>query len=657
MRQKHSGNRLGLSIWKHIASNVAVAFLLLSALCIATYMRGLFGGFLFDDYPNIVANKALHVSGTSLYQWYVAIFSSDAGLLKRPISMLSFAANYWVFGLNPIAFKAINLLVHLINGWLVFALTKRLLDQRSAMGTRESRLSADGAALLAAALWLLHPLNVSSVLYIVQRMTILSAGFTLAGLVCYAEGRLKMLSDERGFGMAAVGLIAFGTLATLSKENGVLIFPLALIIEWACFNFSTPTQASSRKLKGLFLLTVVLPAFAFLIFLAIHPGWLLNGYNNRDFTLSQRLLTEPRILWHYILWIFIPNPAWMGMYHDDIALSTGLITPNTTAVALAAWLSLVFLAIYKRRHTPALSFAIAWFLVGHAMESSAIALELTFEHRNYLPMVGLLVGLVAGLRSLPVASNPKLLSIMAVATIAACTTLTACRAATWNNPLNLAIAFAKHHPLSARSQYDAGRAIVFRATGEGHVNEGRVAARPYFQRAMELDSTSVHSAVALVLTYANGDTVPEAALDSLNFRLRNVRRFFPESPLALMNALSDQWVLIPADEVKRLVTSALDNPATNSAAHASILNAYGRYQFQVQHDTQAAISLTLAAAEQEPRNPRYRLNLANLAIALKKARLASENLVAAQALDPAGIYADERDNIENRIQELQLQSP
>lgn len=616
-------------------------------------MRGLFGGFLFDDYPNIVSNKALQISAHSLYQWYIAAFSSDAGLFKRPISMFSFAANYWLFGLNPIAFKVTNLLIHLLNGWLVFSLSRRLLGPQSLLGPKASTSNPDRAALLVAALWMLNPLSVSSVLYIVQRMTILSASFVLVGLVCYAEGRLRMLRGARGFGMASIGLIAFGALATLCKENGVLIFPLALAIEWVCFRFAASSARSSLSLKGFFLLTVGLPALVCGVFLITYPEWLIHRYHYRDFTLAQRLLTEPRILWHYILWIFVPNPTWMGMYHDDIPLSTGFVTPASTALAIAAWLLLIVLAIYKRRTVPALSFAVAWFLSGHIMESSVIALELTFEHRNYLPMVGLMIGTVSAARDFSaVTSSPRLLSTVSVVALAACTLLTAFRAHTWNDPLNLAIAFAKHHPRSAQSQYDAGRAIVFRAAGAGHVNEGRVEARPYFQRAMDLNSTNVHSAVALVLTYANGDPVPQSALEALKFRLRHVRRFFPESPLALMNALADQWVSIPDNEVKSIVTAALDNPATSSAAHASILNAYGRYQFQVQHDAQAAISLTIAAAEQEPNNPRYRLNLANLALTLNQIQLAADNVAAAQALDPADVYAEEMINIESRIQEL-----
>src|SRR6185369_10537583 len=98
----------------------------------------------------------------------------------------------------------------------------------------------DAIALVAAGLWLLHPLNVSGVVYIVQRMNELAVFFTLAGLLAYVDGRVRLLQGEPALGRATLGLCAFGLLAVLSKENGALISAYALVIEAVCFRFDAP---------------------------------------------------------------------------------------------------------------------------------------------------------------------------------------------------------------------------------------------------------------------------------------------------------------------------------------------------------------------------------------------------------------------------------
>src|SRR4249919_2922317 len=109
---------------KQFASIAAVA------LCMATfalYWPGLGGGFMFDDFPNIVDNAALQINRLAWADWMAAMFSSPASDLQRPLAMLSFAINTYFTGMDSQAMKLTNVGVHALNGVLVFLLVARLL--------------------------------------------------------------------------------------------------------------------------------------------------------------------------------------------------------------------------------------------------------------------------------------------------------------------------------------------------------------------------------------------------------------------------------------------------------------------------------------------------------------------------------------------------
>src|SRR5438445_27829 len=78
-------------------------------LCVFVYARGLRGGFLFDDFPTLVDNPALQAMRTQAHSWLVLALSSNAGILRRPLSMLSFGFDATLFGIDPFVFKVVNL--------------------------------------------------------------------------------------------------------------------------------------------------------------------------------------------------------------------------------------------------------------------------------------------------------------------------------------------------------------------------------------------------------------------------------------------------------------------------------------------------------------------------------------------------------------------
>ncbi|MEK6806977.1 MAG: hypothetical protein AABY95_10070 [Pseudomonadota bacterium] len=637
------------------ATQTAGLALPLMAACVAVYFQGLFGGFLLDDYENIVNNPSLSLVDGSTYRWLAAALSSDSGMLRRPVSMLSFGLNHYLFGMDPIAFKAVNLGVHLLCGLLVYGLSLRLLPFLTPSGavSGKSLKNHRNLAFFVTALWVLHPLHVSGVMYIVQRMNQLAALFVLAGLYCYASGRLRMLRGESGLLVAVSGLLVFGLLAMFSKENGALILAYAFVIEAICFRFRGPRSGTARDIRVCFVLFLALPILAMAGFIATHFEWLTGGYAARNFTLPERLLTEPRILLHYLYWIFVPLPSLMGLYHDDIPLSTGLLSPPSTVAVLVFFMALVLLAWKTRVRWPGIVFALAWFLAGHAMESTILPLELVFEHRNYLPMAGVLLGTCAAASSyIPVQQDLRVVTALCILMLAGLAGATALRNHSWRSPQTLAMDTARNHPQSPRSLYDAGRAVIFAASNasDKHKLEAKLEARDYFQQAMALDKTYIFPSIGYVLTYfGESEVVDEQTVADLSYRLRNTPLFQATPMLRLLDAIADSEVRMEQNDVQRIFEAAMDNPSANSPQRAMMLNNYGRYHLQVLQDAQSAISLTLAAAEQEPRDPIFQLNLAGLALALKRPDIAAQHVQNAQALDVTGRYREQIADIRTQL--------
>ncbi len=150
---------------------------LLIAIFVTTlYWNGFYGEFFFDDEVNILLLEGIQLTELSLHSAYDAMTSGIAGPTGRPIAQLSFALNHYFSGFDPFAFKATNLAIHLATGLLVYLVARHLLASTVFAG-------------FAAMLWLVHPIQLTSILYVVQRMTSLATLFLLAGFYLHMIGR------------------------------------------------------------------------------------------------------------------------------------------------------------------------------------------------------------------------------------------------------------------------------------------------------------------------------------------------------------------------------------------------------------------------------------------------------------------------------------
>lgn len=354
------------------------------------YSAGLDGPYLFDDAFNLTPVRQW---ATGRLGWSEVVFGNASGVLGRPVSMASFMLSAALGNATPLDFKLGNLLIHMACSALIYLLLRRLSFQTAAA----TRIGATTAALLTA-LWLLHPLHVSTVLYAVQRMAQLSSLFVLAALLAYLQGRTALEAGARTKALVWLfaGFPLFGLLGLLSKENAAVAPALCLVLELAYFQRS---KTSRRALAGFYGLALLAPAVLALMVLIFKPGALLAGYAIRDFGMTERLLSQTRALMDYLGMLIAPRGARMGVFTDDFAVSQSLLSPPSTLAALIALIAISAIVVALRRRSPHLFAGWFFFLVAHGVESTVLPLELYFEHRNYLPSVGLLL-MVTGLMSL-----------------------------------------------------------------------------------------------------------------------------------------------------------------------------------------------------------------------------------------------------------------
>lgn len=382
MEDHRSGN--SFNIKPHDVFVLTLIAGLITLTCFV-YWPALSGTLMLDDINTL---RPLNNMGgvTSLTNLAHYLGDGTGGPLKRPVSLLAFLIDDQYFPGDPASYRYTNLMIHILCGLLLFAFFLKLLELFAVESSKKYYI-----ATLVFALWLVHPLNVSTTAYIVQRMTQVMSLFTLLGLVSYSYGRSLLASRERaGLTLMTAALIPFGILAVLSKENGILICVYIGVLEL------TLLRAVYKPVwfKYWMIFFIAIPVTVSILYIGYKFGSYYAIYEYRDFTLSQRLMTELRILVSYLHQIIIPPSGGTGLFHDDIQISTSLASPITTLVSLVFIALLLALAVKFRKTEPVFSFAVLWFFGGHLLESTLIPLELYFEHRNYLPMVGPLLATV-----------------------------------------------------------------------------------------------------------------------------------------------------------------------------------------------------------------------------------------------------------------------
>lgn len=383
-----------------LGAGLVICLLLLSA-----YSNSLYAPFVLDDFHSFVKEPKV-LGFTFNLAGFKALAATKFGI-RRYIPMLTFVFDMKWGGGSQVAFHVTNIAIHLLATMSLFFLLQSLMlfpKANRAFVTDDGRNYSSLLVLTIVGLWSLNPVQTNAVTYIVQRMTSIATLFYFLSLGSYMRGRfyhLKGLTKKSVFFYVSA-LICF-VCAMMSKEIAATLPVMALLIEWLFVENSGLFTALKRyKVTVISLLLLIIIVIGY----RLYNGWLLNGYENRHFTLSERLFTELRIVSSYCVLLLLPLPRWLNLEHD-VALSTSLFSPPTTFFSLFFLALSIVIAWRIRNKKPIIAFGIFWFFINLLIESTFIPLELKFEHRLYLPSAGFYLVLVLGLYKSYVYFNGK----------------------------------------------------------------------------------------------------------------------------------------------------------------------------------------------------------------------------------------------------------
>lgn len=594
------------------------------AVTAVVYWPGLKGGWLFDDYPNIVDNRGIQPADASLPLLIRAAFSSPSSELKRPLASLSFAANYLLGGLDPYWMKLTNLFIHLLNGLLVFVLMRRTLAATNPSLTRngvgELISQHQVLAALIAGGWLLLPINVTAVLYVVQRMESLANLFVLAGLIGYLAGRQRMLAEVKagywkGLALCILSCFLPVALGVLAKETAIMLPLYAATMEWVLFQFRRADKKRDAWLLFTFLVMLVAP-------LALGLAWLVpdllrpSAWATRDFTLSTRLLSEARIVTDYIGWTLLPTPKALSFYHDDFEVSAGLLSPWTTLTSMVALACVAAIAIAQRRRQPLFALGLLLYLGCHLLTGTILPLELVYEHRNYFASIGLLSVVVPVLSGFGSTTNETLRMprrVLLAGLLLLWGSLTALTASAWSSPLSLAQELAARAPKSPRAQYELGRTYIIYSHYDPASPFTRLAYAP-LERAAAMPESSILPQQALIFMNARmGLPLKDQWWDSMLAKLRARKPGVQdESSLgALVQCARSEQCELPKQRMVDAFLAALSHPNPSPR----LLAAYGDYAWNVLGDRNLGERMAREAVQASPGEPAYRITIIRMLVA------------------------------------------
>lgn len=583
-----------------------LGFTLLFAIAAFIYAPGLRGEFMFDDYPNIVTNNLIQIDSLDLGSLKRAADSDISSQSGRPLSMLSFAVNHALTGLNPGAFKAVNLALHLLNGLLILSLTRLLTRRLYPDG-------GDALPLWVASAWILHPINVTPVLLVVQRMTEIATLFTLAGVLLHVWLRLR----PPGGSMLRKGVLWLGVpllwyLGFLGKETAVLAPLFVVLIEWFVLRprleWPRRSAISGRAWGWLALLGAGLGAVLALLASRFLTPEVFQVFDNRDFSLGERLMSEMRVLWFYVKLTILPATADFGLFHDDFPVSRGWLDPWTTLPAAAAWTAVVVWLIRQGRRAPLFSLGIGWFLAGHLLESTIIPLELVYEHRNYTPSFGLLLALGDLGRRLfaPVERSGKrwLAVVLALLPLLLISQQTAARAHAYGDRVRFTQFEVRNHPHSARAQQEAGNALILEYGDRlAAMPETRKQIQEYLSHSTAANPAFKYPLVAKIhLACFHKDPVDPAWTRELVRRWRQEKSVSADrnTMLVMRRYALAQALCLDFEEVSALYLAPLDNPRIAAYDRAMALVMLAQVSIGLRGDYAAARRYHLAALKVSP---------------------------------------------------------
>jgi protein O-mannosyl-transferase len=446
------------------AFNWLIAPAVLICVGIALYGNSVSVPYLLDDQIEIVRNKQ------------ITILEPISTYLMQPrgILQLSLALNYLWGAYNVFGYHVVNIIIHIATALLVYALVALTLRLPVFAG-RYAR-HAPYLGLAVALVFLAHPLQTMAVTYIIQRAESLASFFTLLALLLFVVGST---TEPRGAQTAAYLGAALATLlGILTKQTAAIVPFVVLLYQWCFFPKAAGKRDSSQRvlyaaLFGALVLTVAM-SWRYLFPGVRNPRQLLPsifiptaGFGVEGITPWSYLITQFGVIVWYLRLYFLPTRltfdyGWPFVEHF---WQLNVIGPLLLLLGIAA------LGIAGIRRYRIATFCIAWFFVTLAPSSSILPLrDAAFEHRMYLPVLGLswlivvgvydLVGWLATTRGIALGTLQQVATFAAALWIALLGMFTVSRNVVFQDELRLATDSASKAPSNWRTHYESGRLLM-----------------------------------------------------------------------------------------------------------------------------------------------------------------------------------------------------
>jgi tetratricopeptide (TPR) repeat protein len=577
-------------------------------LCFLAYAPGLSGGFIYDDWGSITGNANIQVHAGTLAEWWRAAILFPSGTPPfRSLTMLSFAANYFVGGLDPFGYKLTNVLIHLVNGMLLYFALRAVFALRleCAAPAEAPRFDEGLAAAVIAGLWLLLPINLTAVLYVVQRLEALAATFAFLGLGWYARARLRYWQGRGGALALWLSIGVPTAVGLLFKETAIMLPLYAGVLELCLPRARTRDGSLSRPIVALYATTLLLPFVVGLL-------WLWRPYLGSAELLESsyiRIITEARVLVDYIHWTIAPSLDALTLYHDDIVPSRGLFDPWTTIASIVLLGAILAVALWQRTRRPLFSLGVLWFFAGHLLTATVIPLILAFEHRNYFSSAALLLAVSsATVLEGPIARKGLRIAIVVAAALFYAGT-TWMRASEWSDGLKLAAADAMKRPASSAAQYDYAQALLMESA-RTHEQRPAQEALKILDSARRLPGAGIHFEQSIInLLGESGYPAPDTVWDSL---IDKLRASAPDTngvhALSRLNHCFQNDQCKP-DQRSRLA-AAYDAAFSHGRPSEGLLAIHAEYAWHVANDRAAAERDYREALRTHPNDIAAQMNLA-----------------------------------------------
>ena len=410
------------------------------------YSNSLKGDFVFDDIGYI--KEDVHIRNIADFK---AIWQAE-GNPSRFIGSLSFAINFYFSKFNTFGYHLVNLTIHIINAILVYLFVGLLLSSgrmRADVLSKDKKL----VGLFCALLFLCHPIQTQAVSYISQRFASLATLFYILSLIFYLKARF----NKNNYFLFSISFIA-ALLGMFTKEI-VFTLPLAIVLLEFIFLKSEIKINTSVCFIVLLSCLLVIPALFLFNFNNVFFGYNSPSGSHLDdiITFYNYFPTQMKVIVKYFT-LFI-SPKGLCLDHD-FPLSKGILEVPTLS-SLVLHLAIILAGIRMLSRYPLISFGIFWFYLTAMVESSFIPIRhVIFEHRMYLPSVGLFLTFVSGCFYL--FKGNKKCFLLLVALVLILSSLTFERNKVWQNDLTLWSDVVKKYPNKPRGYLNLGKAYLDR---------------------------------------------------------------------------------------------------------------------------------------------------------------------------------------------------